>query len=276
MVPGYREDIPYRAIESSTTPEQRSSYWQTGAALQATDGLEVTDYAASEAGHYIRGEYTALDLEESLADYHNSANSDERDAEADIVAARITGLLESSSFVLGPAQLMAIHRVLFDGVLPAAWVGRPRTENIEKAEPILGGRSVVYADFRMIRDTLDYDFEEERSKPYRAPLDATQIDRFARFVGNVWQTHAFREGNTRTIAVFSQLYLRSMGVEVNNDPFIQNSVMFRDCLVRASYSSIRDGVAEDRSWLRKFYENVVLGTSHKITFEDLDISGDLS
>lgn len=44
----------------------------------------------------------------------------------------------------------------------------------------------------------------------------------------------FEEGNTRTIAVFTELYLRSLGIAVDNTPFAENAEYFRDALVLAN------------------------------------------
>ena len=273
MVPGYREDVPYDVVQRATTGEQRSDYWETGAALQATDGLSVSEYAEARAERYIDGRDTVARLEADIEAYH-AANPEEEDHhEADIVAVRIAGVLESCSFSLRPAQLMAIHSALFAGVFVPEWVGKPRTQNISKKESVLGGRSVQYADAGMIRAQLDYDFDVERSRPYKLPLDEVQIKRFAGFISNVWQTHSFREGNTRTIAVFSQLYLRSLGIAVSSDPFINNSELYRDALVRANFSDFSLGVSEDHSFIERFYENVALGKHHEIRDEDMNLHG---
>lgn len=47
------------------------------------------------------------------------------------------------------------------------------------------------------------------------------------FVSGLWQIHPFGEGNTRTTAVFTILYLRSIGFNVENDLFAKNSWYFQ-------------------------------------------------
>ena len=275
MTPGYREDVPYEIVgDRSTTPGERRSYWLTGSALQATDGLATSRYAHGRAEEYIAGRMTSDELVNDIRGHYRSSGEERSpDAEADIVAARTAGVLEKTAFALRPAQLAAIHRALFDGVLPEEWVGKLRSVNLSKPEPVLGGRSVEYADFSMVAATLDYDFGIEASRAYTPPLDEEQISRFAGFISNVWQAHPFREGNTRTVAVFSQLYLRHLGNDVTNDPFIENSVLYRDALVRASFSSIELGVEEDRSFIERFYENVALGAHHVLNPDDLNVHG---
>ena len=52
--------------------------------------------------------------------------------------------------------------------------------------------------------------------------------------------------------MFSDLYLRSMGFDVSNDRFAENVLYFRDALVRAGYSSIREGIRGDHSFINDF------------------------
>ena len=56
--------------------------------------------------------------------------------------------------------LSCIHKYLFDDIYDFA--GKFRTYNISKKEPILNGESVKYANYFMITDTFQYDFEEEK------------------------------------------------------------------------------------------------------------------
>lgn len=270
----YREDIPYSEIPApATTEADRAAYWETGAGLQAVDALEVSPYAEERAEQYVEGALSAVELERDLAAYHSRVPERAESREADIVAARIAGILETGGFTLRPAFLFAIHSSLFQSVLDRRWVGRARTVDIQKAEPVLGGRSVAYAPHGMIAAQLDYDFDQERAFCYKSPIDRAQLRHFTGFISNVWQTHAFREGNTRTIAVFSALYLRKLGIEVSNQPFIENSRLFRDALVRANFSDIGLGIAEDHSFIERFYENVALGANHVFDLNELNVHG---
>lgn len=272
----YREEIPYKVKSSMIPSHKRSEYWETGAALQACDGLHVSDYAREAARAYVSGAVSSSELVDAIKGYYDRQDSGiegDRQSEADIVAARITQMLESNSFILAPSTLVAIHARLFDGVLRKDWVGRIRSENITKPEPVLGGRSANYMEALMIADALDYDFRRERSKAYRTPFDKEQVGRFSRFIAGVWQIHAFREGNTRTIATFSELYLRSMGIRVSDEPFQRNSVFFRDALVRASFSDLRMGVPEEYGFITAFFENVILGAKNRLCESDLSLHG---
>lgn len=77
--------------------------------------------------------------------------------------------------------------------------------------------------------------------------------------------HPFREGNTRTIAVFIEKYLNYLGYHVDNKLFKDKSIYFRNALVRSNYLGIR----ENKTYLIKFYENLLLGKNNDLHSEDL-------
>ena len=87
---------------------------------------------------------------------------------------------------------------------------------------------------------------------YRGVTTDGVINHIVDFVTLLWQNHPFREGNTRTTAVFVIKYLRSIGFEVNNDLFAENSWYFRNALVRANYRNPLKNIEPDRSFLIKF------------------------
>ena len=109
--------------------------------------------------------------------------------EADIVAALIAELLAENTFQFSPAELQSIHRRLFTGVFNTA--GEYHAYNISKKEWVLNGESVFYASYDSIRDTLDYDFRQEKDFSY-GELDSTQaIRHIASFISGIWQIHPF-------------------------------------------------------------------------------------
>lgn len=89
-----------------------------------------------------------------------------------------------------------------------------RTYNISKAEWVLNGKSVVYAPWQSIRDTLDYDFEKERVFSYGSLTLEEIIQHLASFTSGIWQIHPFCEGNTRTTAVFILKYMKAFGLSI--------------------------------------------------------------
>ncbi len=64
-------------------------------------------------------------------------------------------------------------------------------------------------------------------------------------------------------------YLRSLGYDVNNDLFKENSVYFRNALVRSNYSNQLKNVYPTMDYLIKFYENLLLSKNNNLSSEDL-------
>lgn len=257
----YDEERPYETLPGGTSPTERRGYWDMGSGLQAVDGLFTSDYAHQQAERYIAGDTSAQNLVRDVeSHYENSGDNEQR--QADVVATRITALLDASKatrFELTGRQLCIIHATLFHGVLPKPWVGAYRVEDISKREPILGGSSVAYSAAIEIAPSIDYDMREERARGKYDVHSGDGLAHFVSFVAGIWQTNPFREGNTRTTAVFSQLYLRSLDVKADNEPFMHNSLYYRDALVRASVP-VPENRPYDHSFLAAFYNAVVNGT----------------
>ena len=109
-----------------------------------------------------------------------------------------------------------------------------------------------------LKAALDYDFEQERHFSYKNLTLEEIVKHITFFVSRLWQIHAFGEGNTRTTAVFTIKYLRSLGFDVDNELFSENSWYFRNALVRANYNNIQKGIHESPEFLEKFFQNLLL------------------
>ena len=228
-----------------------------GSGLQDVDGLKNSSYFLSESARYIKGEITLDELDRIISSYYESKKDvTDRSDEADKVSVRIAKIISEDSFTFTVGQLLSIHRNLFEGILQHA--GELRTYNFSKKEWVLNGASVIYGDYRELESILQYDFEQEKKFRYASLSMDETIEHLALFVANLWQIHAFEEGNTRAVAVFFVKYLRSLGFDVTNDTFAKNSWFFRNSLVRANYTNIQEGVYEDRSFLVLFLRNLLL------------------
>jgi fido (protein-threonine AMPylation protein) len=139
-------------------------------------------------------------------------------------------------------------------------------------EPILGGRTVKYANFQMIKDTYAYDFEQEKQKSYAGMSQKDIVKRISEFTSALWQVHAFGEGNTRTTAVFIQKYLNHMGFRVDNSLFLENSLYYRNALVRSNYGDYSQGVLLTMRYLELFYENLLFSGKHTLSNRELIVS----
>ena len=246
---------------------------ETGIGLQDVDGLKNSRYFLSQADKYINGEISLEDLDKLINSYYeNKSGEDERTEEADIVSNRIAQIISDDSFTFTVGQLVSIHKRLFEGVFGHA--GKLRDYNFIKREWVLDGRSVVYGDYHELQTTLEYDFELERKFRYSSLSMDEIIDHLATFVSNLWQIHAFQEGNTRTTAVFFIKYLRSLGFDVTNDVFAKNAWYFRNALVRANFKYISKGIPDDRSFIILFLRNLLLNEHNVLKNRDLRINID--
>lgn len=243
---------------------------ETGIGLQDVDKLKNSSYFLNESTRYINGEISLDELDGIINSYYQNQDVHEsREEEADKIAIRIAKIISEDSFTFSVGQLLTIHRTLFQGVLPHA--GELRAYNFSKEEWVLDGASVTYGDYRELEATLAYDFEQERKFRYGLLTMDETMEHLALFVGNLWQIHAFEEGNTRTTAVFLIKYLRTLGFDVSNDTFAKHAWYFRNALVRANYTNIPKGVHEDRTYLILFLRNLLLGEKNDLQNKALHI-----
>ena len=255
--------LDFEAYERVAEPHkrERASVWRTAIGLQDVDGLKVSDYLKETAVRHIEGDITIDDVREQLKSYYvNKTTHDEDDAEkeeADRVAANIAKLLSEKSFSFTALEFLNIHRHLFEGVFKHA--GEIRPYDISKKEWILQGDTVVYGRAADIMMALRYDIQQEKDFSYKGLTQDGIINHIVDFVALLWQNHPFREGNTRTTAVFVIKYLRSIGFKMDNDLFADNSWYFRNALVRANYRNPSKGIEPDKTFLVKFFRNLMLG-----------------
>ena len=245
---------------------EKSAAWQTAIGLQDVDGLQTSDYLLETAKEHIEGKIDIATAQKRIYSYYEQRDvrmtAEQDTKEADIVASRIAELLAEKTFQLSPAELQSIHRRLFTGVFKSS--GQYRTYNISKKEWVLNGASVFYAAYDSIRDTLDYDFSQEKAFSF-SDLDAAQaIKHISKFISGIWQIHPFCEGNTRTTAVFMIKYLQTFGFHVSNQVFADNSWYFRNALVRANYNDLQKDVHATTAFLEQFMENLLTGANHNL------------
>ena len=196
-------------IRQSEPHKREKGYaWQTAIGLQAVDGLKPSEYLKEKARQHIEGDITIDEVKQLVDSYYKSkvarSSSEDRTEEADKVSARITEILSENTFTFSPIEYLAIHRHLFEGIFSHA--GQIRDYNITKNEWVLKGATVLYASAGSIRETLEYDFSQEKIFDYKNLNIDEAIRHIARFVSGIWQIHAFGEGNTRTTAVFTIKY----------------------------------------------------------------------
>ena len=267
---------PFKEYIIQTEPSKRDKgyAWQTAIGLQAVDGLKPSEYLIATAINNIEGRIDMDEAQQLLDQYYRenpALQEDDRTEEADKVSARIAKLLSEKAFSFTPNQYLAIHKGLFSGIYKHA--GQIRTYNITKKEWVLDGATVLYGPASELRAALEYDLSQEKSFSYRGLSMDETVHHLAVFVSRLWQIHVFAEGNTRTTAVFFIKYLRTLGFDVTNDIFAENAWYFRNALVRANYSDLKNGIHETTEFLELFLRNLFLGEKNALHNREMHISG---
>lgn len=252
---------------------EKAKIWKTAIGLQQVDGLKPSDYLIDVAKQNIDGEISIEEVKLKIDSYyqqHPTKNNENRTEEADKVSARIAEILNENTFSFSPIEYLTIHRRLFEGIYNFA--GKIRDYNITKKEWVLNGETVLYASAESIKDTIEYDFEQEKKFVYKGLNSDEIIQHIALFTSNLWQIHVFGEGNTRTTAIFIIKYLRKLGFkQVNNDLFAKNSWYFRNALVRANFEDISKGVFKTNEYLIKFLSNLLVETKFPLKNREIHI-----
>lgn len=246
--------------------QESANAWKTAIGLQQVDGLKPSSYLLETARKNIEGDITIDEVRQLLDSYYKSKTiktaEEHNEEEADKVSANIKKILSSRTLAFNTNGFISIHRRIFDGVFSHA--GEIRNYNISKKEWVLRGNSVDYLNWEDLRRALDFDIQQERDFDYKGLTEEQKIKHICHFVSGLWQIHPFCEGNTRTTAVFTIQYLRSIGYNVDNEIFALHSWYFRNALVRANYKNSKLGINYDSSFLEKFFQNLLLGANYEL------------
>ena len=266
-------NIEYEEI-NKPTGYMKQLQWDMAIGLQEVDNLKPSKQLEKLLEENVIGKMTLDEVKQELRTYYvekekkNEVNHNE--LECDFVSTRIVELLQEDNFELSVGYLKYVHKYLFQDVYKFA--GNFRTVDFSKPEIILNNDSVAYGDSRTLKESLEYDISLEKEKNYKEMSIVEVINSITKFSSNIWQVHPFREGNTRTTALFIEKYLISLGYDVDNTLFKDKSVYFRNALVRSNYFNNELGIKEDSSYLVKFYENLLLGKNNNLHSEDLIVS----
>ena len=245
---------------------ERADAWRVAIGLQAVDGLKTSEYLQETARRNIEGEISIDEARELVKQYYITKTTHDKDdddkEEADKVSSNISKLLQTDAFTYSVGGLAAIHKAIFEGVFKHA--GKFREYDISKKEWVLRGDSVLYGRWQDLQMSIKYDLEQERQFDYSELNQEQMVEHLANFVAGLWQIHPFREGNTRTTAIFTIKYLRSQGFEVNNELFAEHSWYFRNALVRANYRNLKKGINYEPIFLVRFFRNLLMGENNTL------------
>ena len=198
--------------ESEPNKREKGYAWQTAIGLQAVDGLKTSKYLIDTAIRNIEGDISIDEANSLLNSYYEEnpkQDPGDRTEEADKVSVRIVKVLSETGFSFTPNEYISIHKKLFTGIYRHA--GKIRDYNITKKEWILDGETVLYGNASELRDTLEYDFSEERTFSYKGLSINEIIHHLAVFVSRLWQIHILRKEIPERRSIFIK-YLRTLGL----------------------------------------------------------------
>lgn len=156
--------------------------------------------------------------------------------EEEIIPVRIIALRKQGMTISSVFDIQKIHGFLFKTLFD--WAGNFRTITMYKREPILDGASVDYIPHEYIKEEMNALDETFKSINWDSLNHDEKINRVASIVQELWQIHCFREGNTRTVALFLYFLLKTLNIHINPEFLGKNAKYFRNSLVVASLYSM--------------------------------------
>lgn len=166
-------------------------------------------------------------------------------------------------FELSPEYFLKIHGAIFGGVLEYA--GKLRRYPL--TWDLFAGRDEVEGERPEKLAALLADTMRQERQFFSAPPDTPEIiAHIARLNAFLWGTHYFEGGNTRTTTIFTIKYLRALGYNVENAPFIAVPYLYKNALARACFAFPAEGEKTDK-YVILFLRNVVLGEHNEIRFK---------
>lgn len=157
-----------------------------------------------------------------------------QEAESDYVTLRLSEIAEDERLVgvFDFSALCRLHYCIFQDIYE--WAGKPRIMNIEKIETVLNGISVEYSDVFDIERDAGAALKKMNSFRWKDASFEETTGKFSDYMAELWKSHPFREGNTRTIVTFCAMFIEEQGVYIDSELFKDNAEYMRDALVAAS------------------------------------------
>jgi len=172
-------------------------------------------------------------------------------AEADITSIRllvVDGAVYGTEFDL--SRLLAIHKHIFSDIYE--WAGTIRTIPMVKGECVLGGDTIRYSQPGHIEHGCDIVIEKLNDTNWTALGVYETAEVFAKLIGELWQVHPFREGNTRTVITFATQFAEAHGFRMDKTLLKDSAAYVRSALVKAS-----DGQYSEYDYLIKIFEDAI-------------------
>lgn len=155
--------------------------------------------------------------------------------EIEMSQVEVDKLLKENVFTLSGDWLCYIHKRMFENLYYFA--GSYRKVNMFKEESFLFGRSVDYALYPSISNEIETVLEIMKNTNFKKMDYSKKCIYLANVFSKLWKIHPFREGNTRTVVVFFDLYLRQFNIKGFYDFVWEHYMEIYIALSLASFSN---------------------------------------
>ena len=109
--------------------------------------------------------------------------------------------------------LKKIHKHIFEDIFE--WAGEYRTIPIYKEEIVIPGLSLEYAQPKDIEKRLEQEFENLNSLEWsNKKIDELSLQ-LTKSLARIWRVHPFRDGNTRTVLTFANIFAKQNKFEMD-------------------------------------------------------------
>ena len=203
-----------------------------------------------------------------LKNLGNIRNAEElRRAEGDITKHTIPMVYAQRFSKFNAETLCEIHRIIFDTLYE--WAGSFRTIPVIKREDILGGDTVRYTHPSQIKIEISEAIKEISKLKKNEPKEDL-LFKLVRITAKLWQTHPFRDGNTRAIISFIALLAAHLNIEIDYSLFEKHASYVRNALVWAS-----QGIYSKHEYLERIFFDAA-NLVHTTYNPDLSTTNDYS
>jgi cell filamentation protein len=155
-------------------------------------------------------------------------SEDLKTAEGDITKHTMAMVYTQKFTKFNTEALSKVHWIIFSDLYE--WAGEFRTILVTKSEPVLGGDTVRYTYPKQIKKELD-ETVKEIAKLKKSEDKKDLVFKLVRIAGKLWQTHPFRDGNTRAVISFIVLLAEHLGISMNYVLFEKHAAYVRNALV---------------------------------------------
>ena len=182
-------------------------------------------------------------------------------AESEYANANMMMLYDSDFSDFSPTGICKIHKAIFEDVYE--WAGEYREINIQKREHILAGKSVWYSNWDAIENDLKNAWNSISKVKWNTLTQNEFATKVAHLFPKVWQTHPFREGNTRTVVMMIALFAEHYGYFFDYELIAASAGYVRNSFVLASL-----GEYSEFEHLEKILKDAI--STEPIENDDLD------